>query len=90
MLKIKDDVDLEELSKKYNMVYCSNWNEPFEDDNYGWIVTHDEALRIRWRSDGVVKGEISLDVYFGKYEEAIETFYNLVNDGLVEKVGDNQ
>lgn len=34
MLKIKYNVDLKELAKKYNMVYCQDWRTPYEDDNY--------------------------------------------------------
>ena len=38
MLKIRDDIDLKELAKKYNMVYCENYKTPYEDDNYGKII----------------------------------------------------
>lgn len=34
MLKIRDDVNLKELAKKYNMVYCEDYRTPFNQRKF--------------------------------------------------------
>ena len=89
MLKIKDNVDLKELSKKYNMVYCQDYRTPYEDDNYGYIVqVPDEAFRINWRDDLGTKGEIKININYKTTDKAIHLLYDLIKADLVEKVGE--
>jgi hypothetical protein len=87
MLKIKDDVDLKELAKKYNMVYCEDYRTPYEDDNYGWIMqVPDEAFKIWWRDDLNTKGELRININYKTTDEAVEKLYDLIQADLVEKV----
>lgn len=86
MLKIKNDVDLKELAKKYNLVYCKEYRTPYEDDNYGWIIqVPDEAFKIWWRDDLNTKGELRINVNYKTTDKAIEILYDLITAGLVEK-----
>lgn len=89
MLMIKDNVDLKELAKKYNMTYCQDWSIPYEDDNYGHIMSSDEGLSIFWRDDlpstPRVKGEIIIRRRFYEDEEAQHILFDLIKSGLVEK-----
>ncbi|MBQ8298648.1 MAG: hypothetical protein IJX99_02080 [Clostridia bacterium] len=85
MLKINHDIDLKELAKKYDFIYCSNWREPYEDDNYGDLVYKD-SLYINWREDILLpRGAITVRQY-GDIDEAIDKLYELIQAGLVEKV----
>lgn len=87
MLKIKDNVNLKELARKYGMVYCENYRIPYEDDNYGWIVeVPNEALKIWWRDDLNIKGEIHIKINCNTLDRPIHILYDLITAGLVEKV----
>ena len=91
MLKIKDDVDLKELAKKYKMVYCEDYYTPYEDDNYGWIVqVPDEAFKIWWRDDLNIKGKIKININYKTTDYAIHKLYDLIQAGLVEKVEEDK
>ncbi len=86
MLKIRDDVDLEEMAKKYNLKYCKDWRIPYEDDNYGWIVqVPDEAFKIMWREDLGRKGEIQININQRTTDNAIELLYDLIKANLIVK-----
>lgn len=88
MLKIRDDVDLKELAKKYNMVYCENYRTPYEDDNYGKIIQlPDEAIYINWRDDVdyMKKGQIYLNFDYKTTDKAYELLYDLIKANLVVK-----
>lgn len=88
MLKVKDNVDLKKLAKKYNMTYCQDWTDRYEDDNYGYIVTKDESLFICWRDDlpewASKKGEIT--IHRGWENSTLDLLFDLIQAGLVEKV----
>lgn len=88
MLKIKDNVDLKKLAKKYNMTYCQDWSIPYEDDNYGYIMSRDDSLSICWRDDlpygCSVKGEITIRRYCN--EETQHILFELIKSGVVEEV----
>ena len=84
MLKIKDDVDLKELAKDYNFIYCSNWREPYEDDNYGYLVYND-VIFINWEDFGRPIGSIKI-IGSRNNEEVLDKLYDLIQAGLVEKV----
>lgn len=83
MLKIKDDVDLEEL-EKYGFIYV--FSEPYnfcckkvylrnEDDDKNFYKIVDNKYR-----------EIQLTRLDGKLDD---TLYDLIQAGLVEKVKEN-
>ena len=87
MLKIKDNVDLKELAKKYNLLYCQDWSVPYEEDMYGYIISeHQDDFNIYWRDDSKYckKGEI----YTQLTEETENLLYDLIKADLVEKVDD--
>ena len=88
MLKIKDNVDLEELAKKYNMTFCVDYSIPFEDDNYGDIVSKNLGLSINWREDiSVAVGTIIINEYCVS-EENLNLLFDLIEAGLVEKINE--
>lgn len=76
MLKIKDNVDLQELKVKYNLVYDSD-----SDYEGGWSY---ETLY----KDGVfidlLDGQIN-----GIDNSTLDLLYDLIQAGLVEKVSDD-
>ena len=83
MLKIKDNIDLEELAEKYGFIYCKDWSDPYQDDNYGYLV-YEDNLRICWRNDYDYKeGKITIRNCTSK---ALDKLYDLHEAGLVEKV----
>lgn len=85
MLKIKESVDLKELAKKYNMLYCCDWRDTYEDNEYGNIVEIKyEELRINWRDDRGIKGKIKTKLF----DETLDLLYDLIKADLVEKVGE--
>ena len=88
MLKIKDNVDLKELAKKYDMTYCQDWSIPYEDDYYGYIMSNDNDLSICWRDDlpygGRIKGEITIRK--SSSEETEHILFDLIKSGVVEEV----
>ena len=85
MLKIKDNVDLKELAKKYNFTYCEDWSIPYEDDNYGHLIFNDN-FTIVWRDDSkyYIKGKINFSS--SPANEELDTLYDLIKADLVEKV----
>ena len=88
MLKIKDDLDLRELAKKYNMVYCEDYRTPYEDDNYGWIIqVPDEAIKIYWRDDNkdIPKGYIYLSFKYKTDSKPYEILYDLIQARINRK-----
>ena len=88
MLKIKDDLDLRELAKKYNMVYCEDYRTPYEDDNYGWIIqVPDEAIKIYWRDDNkdIPKGYIYLSFNYKTDSKPYEILYDLIQARINRK-----
>ena len=76
MLKIKSDIDLKEL-EKYGFVYNEEYKEWNSDDSYkaSFCIEEDgELARVLRISDDI-------------YDSAeLETLYDLIKDGLVEKV----
>ena len=73
MLKIKDNVDLKEL-EKYGFEVEKDYiiNEPWA------YIKH--SIRIRFRNKKITVK----DAHFGEYD--IDLIYDLIKDGLVEKV----
>ena len=85
MLKIKEDVDLKEIAKKYNMKYCEDWSIPYEDDNYGKIINPLYGdLTINWRDDLGIERKIDSKLF----DETLDFLYDLIKADLVEKVDD--
>ena len=76
MLKIKDNVDLKEL-EKYGFVYYEEYKEWNSDNSYTaeFCIKEDGELARVLR--------ISDDIYDST---ELETLYDLIKDGLVEKV----
>lgn len=85
MLKIKDDVDLKELAKKYNFIYCQDWSVPYEDDNYGYLMFNDNFCII-WRDDSIYYTKGKIEFTSAPIEEDLDLLYDLIQAGLVEKV----
>ena len=85
MLKIKDNVDLKELAKKYNFIYCQDWSIPYEEDNYGYLMFNDN-FSIVWRDDSkyYIKGKINFCT--SPASEELDLLYDLIKADLVEKV----
>lgn len=83
-LRIKSDVDLKQMAKKYELLYCQDWSVPYEDDMYGYIIGENDDFSICWRDDSkyYTKGKINTKLT----EETENLLYDLIKDGLIEKV----
>lgn len=77
VLKIKNNVDLEELKNKYNLAYDSD-----SDYEGGWSY---ETLD----KDGVFIDLWDRQIN-GIDATSLELLYDLIKDGLVEKVSDEE
>lgn len=77
MLKIKDNVDLKELKNKYNLSY----------DN-------DSDYEGGWSYETLYKDGVFIDLWDrqinGIDATSLELLYDLIKDGLVEKVSDEE
>ena len=78
MLKIKDNVDLKELEK-----YGFEWVKGYNFDFYRKKST--ENIELTYFIDMDFKN-ISVETYDGDEVELDNTIYDLIKDGLVEKV----
>lgn len=84
MLKIKDNVDLKEL-EKYGLEFYSDEWDGFKyqsymlDDDCTQIVVLDEI-------EGQLRGSIVNPENFAISFDAFDKLYDLIKDGLVEKV----
>ena len=81
MLKIKDNVDLKELEKYgFRLVKGRNYDfyEKQSNENIELTYTIDVDFR-----------NITVSTYDGDEVVLDNTLYNLINAGLVEKVGDD-
>ena len=98
MLKIKDNVDLKELEKYgFKILYDENTGHPKEliKQYYGWF--YERKTKISFRKGfklglGFQKKKIWLSNFY-KYDTNDlnlwqDTLYDLIKDGLIEKVGD--
>lgn len=87
MLKIKDDIDLREFAKKYNFIYCDDWCDPYQEDNYGYLVLQDcsDNFRIAWREDWLDK-QRAISIWGAPLDEQLDLLYDLIQDGLIEKI----
>ena len=85
MLKIKDNIDLKGLAKKYNFIYCKDWSVPYEDDNYGYLMFNDN-FSIIWRDDSIYYTKGKIGFTSAPIEEDLDLLYDLIKADLVEKV----
>jgi len=77
MLKIKDNVDLKEL-EKYGFIFMD-----YDDLWYSYYYNPEENIKINY-------SDRKLDFYLcGMTESSINILYDLIKDGLVEKVKNN-
>lgn len=83
MLKIKDNVDLKELEKfGFRLKYNENNGLPFYYEK--------EFIGLNRRSDITIYiKDKELNIYIEETKEVIETLYDLIQAGLVEKVGED-
>ena len=83
MLKIKDNVDLKELEKYgfeyHTMVYVKEIKRSSEFFEEAKTIYVEETNR-----------EISIHKGLFNVDEELDTLYDLIKDGLVEKVGDDK
>ena len=98
MLKIKDNVDLKELEKYgFKILYDENTGQPKElfKQYYGWF--YERKTKISFRkgfklSLGFPKKKIWLSSFYEYDTNDLnlwqDTLYDLIKDGLVEKVED--
>lgn len=77
MLKIRDDVNLKELDRKFNLV-----TETYNDDGgyYGSCTVH-------YDNKGIEITEHSREIT-GIDNSQLDTLYDLIKAGLVEKIND--
>lgn len=78
MLKIKDNVDLKEL-EKYGFKLVKGYNYDFYEK------TSNENIELKYYVDIDLRN-ISVTTYDGDEIELDNTIYDLIKDGLVEKV----
>ena len=77
MLKIKDNVDLKEL-EKYGLKHLRKYKVYSEDERWGHFEVNEDGEDAR-----VIR--IVDDIY---ENEDLDVLYDLIKDGLVEKVND--
>ncbi len=81
MLKIKDDYDLEEL-KKYGFVHISGSNIVFLDMKWDYW-----KYETNYTEYTIYPENREIDLYGSdEYLNGIDTLYNMIIDGIVEKV----
>ena len=74
MLKIRDDIDLKEL-EKYGFIFIDH-----DDLWYSYYYNPEENIKINY-------SDRELDFYLcDMTENSINTLYDLIKDGIVEKV----
>ena len=81
MLKIKDNVDLKEL-EKYGFLFCLGYN----NHNF-YAKSSIKNTELVYKVD-VRYRTMSVATYDGDEIDLDDTLYNLIKDGLVEKVED--
>ncbi len=74
MLKIKDSVDLKEL-EKFGFVEDDDWY-CFKSTGYGEITIHISSRTINFEDEW----------YGSDFDKPMETFFDIIQAGLVEKV----
>lgn len=84
MLKIKDNVDLKELKyygfKKIGGIYANYYEHTITDNGYGEYIILDVD-----EDDRIIRlGAYTDDT--GSHTENLDIIYDLIKDGLVEKV----
>lgn len=85
MLKIKENVDLNELEEKYNL-------EKYEYEEIGlkyvsYLLGEDDAqIIIKDEIDNQPEGLITVVESYYYSEDEVEKLFDLINDGLVEKI----
>ena len=94
MLKIKDNVDLKELEKYGFITEASsqigtyNWRDNFVDDNFGYIIGGNIYIYDRNDLKYKEKDYLKIDIWNRVEEQDLDKLYDLIKDGLVEKVED--
>lgn len=88
MLKIKDNVDLKDLVK-FGFIYCRDFTDTFQENNYGNYVDKNEQICINWRTDlsHKVLGKIEFPFNY-LLNETQDLLFDLIQAGLVEKADD--
>ena len=87
MLKIKDNVDLKEIGKKYNLEKHEYEEDRLKYESY--LLGEDDAqIIINDDIDCQPEGLITLVESNYYSEQEVEKLFDLINDGLVEKVSD--
>ena len=82
MLKIKEDIDLKEL-EKYGFELVKGYNYDF------YKKTSNENIELTYYIDIDFKN-VTVSTYDGDDVELDNTIYDLIKDGLVEKVDDKK
>ena len=77
MLKIKDNVDMEDLENRYNL-----YEEFYE---YDYDYSNDGDLILEKNDSGVFIDKFRREI-FGIDNSKLDLLYDLIKDGLVEKV----
>jgi len=77
MLKIKKNIDLDELANKYDM-----YEEFYE---YDYDYSNDGDIILEKESSGVFIDKRRREIY-GVDNSKLDLLYDLIKDGLVEKV----
>ena len=79
MLKIKDNVDLKELEKYGFRMFANHYEKTIKDNGYGEYM----VLTV-YEVDRVISLTANTDD--NVYTENLDILYDLIKDGLVEKV----
>lgn len=92
MLKIKDNVDLKEL-EEYGFVKLENncrghkysWKREFDKYSYYELyINRNNELHLHIMADKVISGYVEVRIV----EKMPDKIYDLIKDGIVEKVGE--
>jgi hypothetical protein len=91
MLKLKDEVSLEKLrdygfildASKIIGIGTLDFSDCFVDDNFGYLVHEDNNILIDDYTR-IIEFDVFIDI-----NEQMNVVFDLINDGLVEKVKEN-
>lgn len=82
MLKVRDDIDLKRLEKDYGFKHPRKILYEYYDK--------DTTISINKRLDDLVELGIDYDEDSAVYSTSLDILYDLIKDGIVEKVSDEK